>query len=261
MKVHFSAPYPKFGTKNARLTLGFQERSPYYWWWAYLRRNADYLKCCEKGGKGKLSALYADFGDVRDDSFHKWWTTEQRGAKLFGEQPLSIQFMEVTSPDQWQPTWSPEKVLVVAFPLAKSKRKLMGHIKWLLDKRHPGRQGRPALAKLDSTANYRLSRNYTIANLQTSLAVYDLWLASQSAPADEKLTLWKIGARLNLNAKATKQAEGRLALDRVRGRNHLSALVKRYLNDAVKNIDSVGQGVFPSPRVARGKSSVKNHDA
>jgi hypothetical protein len=261
MKVHFSAPHPLFGRANARLSIGYQERSPYYWWWACLRRNEDYLKCCEKGGKGKLADLYADFGDVRDDDFHKWWTTDQRGPKLFGEQPLSIQFMEVTSPDQWQPTWTKEKVMVVAFPLAKSKRKLMGHIKWLLDKRHPGRQGRPALAELESTAKYRLSRNYTITNLQTSLAVYDLWASSQSAPKNEQLTLWMIGAKLNLNPKAVKNAESRLALDRVTGRNHLTTLVKRYLNDAVKNIESVGNGVFPAPRAVRVRSSVKKNDA
>ncbi len=246
MKVHFSAPYPKFGTKNARLTIGHQEKSPYYWWWQYLRRNEDYLKCCEKEGKGRLSTLYADFGDVRDNDFHKWWTKEQRGACLFGEQPLSIQFMEVKSPDQWQDTWTPEKVMVVAFPLAKSKRKLMGHIKWLLDKRHPGRMGRPALAKLESTARYRLARNYTIANLQTSLAVYDLWLANQIKHSGKKMALWEIGKQLNLNAKAAKQAEARLASDRAVGRNHLSALVKRYLNDAVANIESVAGGVFPA---------------
>jgi len=248
MKVHFSAPYPKFGTKNARLTLGYQQSSPYYWWWACLRRNNDYLKCCEKGGKGKLSSLYDDFGDVRDESFHKWWTSDQRGAKLFGEQPLSIQFKEVTSPDQWGENWTQEKVLVVAFPLAKSKRKLMGHIKWLLDKRHPGRQGRPALAAIESTAKYRLSRNYTIANLQTSIDVYDLWLKSQTASSSDKLTYWQIGVALNLSRTAVLKVNSRISLDRVNARNHLAVVVKRYLNDALANIDSVVNGVFPAPR-------------
>jgi hypothetical protein len=254
MKTHFSAPYPIFGRVNARLNLGFQERSPYYWWWAYLRRNEDYLKCCEKGGKGKLAALYADFGDVRDDNFHKWWTYEQRGSKLFAEQPLSIQFMELTSPDQWQPSWTPDKVMVVAFPLAKSKRKLMGHIKWLLDKRHTAQHGRPALSEIDSTAKYPLTRNYTIPNLQNALAVYDLWKAGQTE--GKKTPLWQIGAKLNLSPKAVKLAEARLSLDRVRGRNHLSVLVKRYLNDALKNIESVGHGVFPAPKSKKAKSSV-----
>jgi hypothetical protein len=251
MKVHFSAPHPLFGRTNSRLSISYQERSPYYWWWQCLRRNPDYLKCCEKDGKGKLSSLYKDFGDVRDADFHKWWTKDKRGVQLFGEQPLSIQFMEITSPNQWQDKWTAEKVMVVAFPLAKSKRKLMGHIKWLLDKRHPGRMGRPSLAELESTARYRLARNYTIPNLQTSLAVYDLWLKSQSATEGEKLALWQIGAELNLNAKAAKKAVARLVLDRAVGRNHLSALVKRYLNDAVANIESVAQGVFPAVRARK----------
>jgi hypothetical protein len=72
--------------------------------------------------------------------------------------------------------------------------------------------------------------------------------------------LWQIGAALNLNAKAAKQAVSRIGLDRVMGRNHLSTLVKRYLSDAVKSIESVGQGVFPAPKPARGKSSVKKND-
>ena len=246
MKVHFSAPHPLFGRTNTRLSVSYQQRSPYYWWWAYLRRNADYLSCCEKSGKGKLAPLYEDFGDVREDNFHKWWTADMRGAKLFGEQPLSIKFMEVTSIDQWQPTWTSDKVMVVAFPLAKSKSKLMGHIKWLLDKRHQGRQGRPALAELESTAKYRLSRNYTIANLQTSLDVYDLWITSQTSPSAEKLTLWQIGVALNLSRAVSLKTNSRIALDRVNARNHLAVLVKRYLNDAQRNIESVSSGVFPS---------------
>ena len=251
MKVHFSAPHPLFGRTNARLSIGYQERSPYYWWWQYLRRNPDYLKCCEKGGKGKLASLYKDFGDVRSDDFHKWWKGDQRGVLLFGEQPMSIKFCEVPSLNDWHPSWTPDKVMVVAFPLAKSKRHLMGDIKRLLDQRHPGRQGRPAMAELESTAKYRLSRNYTIANLQTALAVYDLWLQSQSAPAAEKLVLWQIGEKLGLNAKAAKKAVSRLALDRAVGRNHLSALVKRYLNEATANIESVAMGVFPAVKTCK----------
>ena len=86
MKVYFLAPHPLFGRKTAPLPLKEQEQSPYYWWWAYLRRSEAYIKCCEKGGKGPLSKLYADFGDVREDDFRKWWTTGDHGAQLFAEQ-------------------------------------------------------------------------------------------------------------------------------------------------------------------------------
>ena len=60
-------------------------------------------------------------------------------------------------------------------------------------------------ADLESTARYRLSRNYTIANLQTSLAVYDLWLKSQCAVnTEDKLALWEIGRELNINPPAVR---------------------------------------------------------
>jgi hypothetical protein len=254
MKVHFAAPYPVFGRANARLNVSHQQRSPYYWWWQCLRRNADYLKCCEQGGKGKLAKLYRDFGDVRSDDFHRWWTEDQRGPRLFGEQPLKIKFGELTTPAEFSADWRPELVLVVAFPLTKSKRQLMSDIKLLLDQRHAGRQGRPALADLESTARYRLSRNYTIANLQTSLAVYDLWLKSQCAVnTEDKLALWEIGRELNINPPAVRASNSRVPLDRATARNRLSALVSRYLRTAKQNIAAVTAGQFPA---AAGDNSV-----
>ena len=117
MKRHFLAPSPRFGRANNRLQLGYQQRSPYFWYWQYLRRNADYIACCKKGGKGKLAALYADFGDIREDNFHKWWTENQRGATLFAEQPLTVKFGELRQADEWQPHWDSEAVMVVAVPM------------------------------------------------------------------------------------------------------------------------------------------------
>ena len=251
MKVHFSAPHPVFGRANARLNISYQQRSPYYWWWQYLRRNDDYIACCEREGKGKLARLYGDFGDVRSDDFHKWWAAGERGPKLFGEQPLKIKFGELNSAADFSAEWRKEQVAVVAFPLDKSKRQLMSDIKRLLDQRHTGRQGRPALADLQSTARYRLSRNYTIPNLQTSLSVYDLWLKSQRASTNElKLALWEIGRELNLNPAAVRKAQSRLALDRATARNHLSALVSRYLRWAKSNIAAVVTGEFPARDLA-----------
>ena len=251
MKVHFSAPHPVFGRANTRLNISYQQRSPYYWWWQYLRRNEDYIACCEREGKGKLARLYGDFGDVRFDDFHKWWAAGERGPKLFGEQPLKIKFGELNSAAEFSAEWRKEQVAVVAFPLDKSKRQLMSDIKRLLDQRHTGRQGRPALADLQSTARYRLSRNYTIPNLQTSLSVYDLWLKSQRASTNElKLALWEIGRELNLNPAAVRKAQSRLALDRATARNHLSALVSRYLRWAKSNIAAVVTGEFPARDLA-----------
>jgi hypothetical protein len=73
MSGMFKEPYPSLGSGKSTLILRNLEKSPYYWWWAYLRRNKQYLDCCNKDGKGALAKLYMDFGDVRSDDFRAWW--------------------------------------------------------------------------------------------------------------------------------------------------------------------------------------------
>jgi len=210
-----------------------------------LRRNQDYLDCCANEGKGRLADLYKDFGDVRDKEFRVWWQEDRRGARLFGEQQLEVKFHEMNSATDWHPEWTKDKVMVVAFPLAVGKRRLMGDIRKLLDSRHSGKQGRPALAKVESTAKYKLSRNYTTANLETALNVYDLWVANKSKPKAEQIKQWEIGVELKLNKLAIKDAKSELKQDRAVGRNLLGAVVKRYLTQAQKTIKSLEEGVFP----------------
>ena len=213
-----------------------------------MRRNANYIACCAAGGKGKLAALYADFGDVREDNFHKWWTENQRGAELFAEQPLTVKFGELATASDWQPHWDKETVLVVAVPLSMSKRGLKGAFAKLLDSRHTGNKlGRPSMAKLKevSTARYKLEHNYTVSGLLTALAVYDLWAENQTKPKAERLTLWEIGKALNVNAKAIKRAESKLPYERLDGRNVLGATVSRYVKQARAMIENTAAGKFP----------------
>lgn len=245
MATFFLAPYPTFGTAKNRKSDAFQKRSPYYWWWEYLRRNQDYLDCCSSGGKGRLADLYTDFGDVRDKEFRVWWQEDRRGARLFGEQQLEVKFKEMESSAEWGADWTKDKVMVVAFPLVVGKRKLMGDIRKLLDARHTGKQGRPALAKVESTARYKLSRNYTTANLETALNVYDIWVANSAKPKSEQIKQWEIGVELKLHKLSVKDAYSGLKQDRAVGRNLLGAMVKRYLTQAQKTIKSLEDGVFP----------------
>ena len=135
--------------------------------------------------------------------------------------------------------------MVVAFPLVMGKRRLMGDIRKLLDKRHSGKQGRPALAKVESTARYKLSRNYSTANLDRALKVYDLWLANGAKPKAEQIKQWEVGVELKLNKLAAREAYSSLKQDRAVSRNLLGAVVKRYLNQAQKTIKSLEEGVFP----------------
>ncbi len=244
-KVHFLAPHPLFGRVNNRLADTYQKRSPYYWWWAYLRRSAGYLKCCEEGGTGPLAGLYADFGDVRDDDFHKWWTAGQRGAWLFAEQQLEAKFGELTSRDQWDASWSSDDVMVVAVPLRVSNRRLKGEFAQLLDSRLKRSRGRPALAKVAQTARYPLSQNYTVQSLERALEAYDRWTQNQSKPKAERMTLWEIGVEMRFNREASRQALSKSSAERLLGRNMLGAHVKRYVTQAQNIINNVEQGRFP----------------
>ena len=244
-KVHFLAPHPLFGRVNSRLADTYQKRSPDYWWWAYLLRSEAYLECCRKGGEGRLAGLYADFGDVRAADFHKWWTHEQRGPRLFAEQRLEAKFGELTSKDQWVDSWTAEDVMIVAIPLRVSNRRLKGEFAKLLDSRLQRSRGRPALAEVTQTARYPLARNYTIQNLERTLEAYDLWLANQALPKSERKTLWEIGVEMRFNREASRQALSKTAAERLLGRNMLGAHVKRYVSQAQEIIKNVESGVFP----------------
>ena len=246
MKVHFLAPHPLFGRKSAPRSIDDQQQSPYYWWWAYLRRSEAYLKCCEQGGKGKLARLYEDFGDVREDDFKKWWTTDDRGAKLFGEQRQQVKFGPMSEPSEWHPDWSPDVALVIAIPLSMNKRGIQSGIAKLLDERIKSRRGRKALKDAESTAQYPLARNYSARNLGKALEVYDLWIQSKTGPKEDKLYLWEIGVAAKLNKLFVKNATSKDKHDRYIARNNLNASVLRYVKEAQKHIAGVEKGIFPS---------------
>lgn len=210
-----------------------------------MRRSSAYLQCCSEGGTGPLADLYADFGDVREADFHKWWTSGQRGAHLFAEQQLEARFGELTEPNQWNPAWTARDVMIVAVPLRESNRRLKGKFAELLDSRLQRSRGRPALAKVTQTARYPLARNYTVQNLERTLEAYDLWLANQALPKPERKTLWEIGVVMRFNRDASRQALSKSSAERLLGRNMLGAHVKRYVSQAQELIKNVENGVFP----------------
>lgn len=242
-RVYFLAPYPLFGTKQKPLTLSYQQRSPYYWWWAFLNRNEEYLKCCENNGKGKLSHLFKDFGDIRKKDFKDWWSEKNRGGYLFGERRSDFLPTELTSKDDWDKAWTSESALVVAFPLAMSKRQLQGFFAKILKKRHTAKRGRTAKKLKGSTAKYPLNRSYTIESLQKSLEVYDCY--TRMKKENPKTKLWEIGTELRLVRSAIPSAKD-LKGDTMVKRNIMAATVKRYLNQAQTIIKGTSEGIFPS---------------
>ena len=243
MRVAFRAQHPVFGKAASPLPVSYQQRSPYYWWWEFLRRNEAYLACCEAGGSGHLAGLYADLGDVRHDTFKAWWTAGERGAKLFGEPVLPVTLTELKNVAEWQPDWSKDQIMVVAVPLAVSKRRLAGYFANLLKKRHKGERGRKSLSDPNSSAaKYPLERNVSVHTLQIQLAVYDAVIASRTV--GPKQTLAEIGQSMKLVPSAMPK-QGDSASERSDKRNVMAAVVSRYFRQAQAIVANTAKGRFP----------------
>jgi len=244
MKVHFTAPHPLFGRASSPKPPSFQQRSPYYWWWAFLRRNDEYLACCARGGKGKLSKLYQAFGDVKSDNFKYWWTEGERGARLFGEKPRPVKLSELAEPSEWDESWAPDKVMVVAVPLDISKRRLQSYFAELLKKRHMATRGRRSNADLlKATADYKLYRAVSIQTLRIQLAVWDAVTRSKLLP--KKKTMAQIGAELRLVPTAMPDSRDTASTAMLK-RNVMQATVSRYYKDACNIIANTAKGEFPN---------------
>jgi len=231
---HFQYKHPTFGTKARPKPKSAWEGTVYYWWWEYLRRNSEYLKCCESGGRGKLANLHKDFGDVRGDSFKDWWTEGGRGAALFSEPEaeLSIRVM-----DKGQTAIDPLDAFTISIPLYLPKKLILRRFKELLDERHKGKRGFQ-LAKR-SKAHYQVKGQPNIPAIKQALEVYDF------KKANPKMKLWEIG-----NAIPKFQMENKIKTSDTDSqitdkKNVLAATVSRYLRRAENSIKNVERGIFP----------------
>jgi hypothetical protein len=242
MLRRFLAQHPTFGTKNNPRSLSYQQQSPYYWWWTYLRRNADYLACCENGGKGKLAKLYKDFGDVREDNFKRWWTEGQRGGNLFAENKAAMKLTLLEDKSQWDESWTQDQVLIIAVPLTSSKRYLQSSFSRILKDRHTAKRGRTKKLLEMSNSQYPLERNYTIESLRKTLQVYDEYVRTRTEA--KKVPLWKVGETLRLVPTAMT-APKYMPEENFLRRNVMGATVKRYLKNAEKIIAGTALGKFP----------------
>jgi hypothetical protein len=228
---HFPYKHPLFGTKNNPKS---GNNSVYYYWWAFLKRNKDYLACCEAGGQGELAGLYADFGDVRGDDFKSWWTESGRGVRLFAEPPTTnVEVLEtgVATPDA-------SEFLTLALPKNLPKRYLLRRVRELLAKEenHPGARGKQH-ARM-SKARYQVKGQPNIAALALTLRVYD------SRVANPHLKLWEIGDQLPRFMLGNKIAATDTHAEVVNKRNVLSASVARYIKKANEIINNTEIGMI-----------------
>ena len=233
MTVSFKHQHPLFGTKRLPKAEYGREDSVYYWWWCYLKRNTDYLRCCANNGKGKLSKLYKDFGDVRDDDFKKWWN--ERGVDLFAEQKATLieEVNEVSKDGRW----------FIAVSLDYDKKQLKAQFNRMLKKVHTTKRGRKKTAIVNSTAKYKTNKQFTIQSLKNALKCFDEYTLNEKRSKSEKLYGWQIAKKLGLCDFEDYDKEKYSNVDR---RNTASATYQRYLKQAIQRIKATADGVFPS---------------
>jgi hypothetical protein len=231
---HFPYQHPTFGTESRPKRPWFWEDTVYFLWWSYLKRSKDYLQVCESGGVGDLAALYADFGDVRGDSFKAWWGSDGRGISLFAE-PRANSTLEVITPDQVSELVGDQ--LLVSIPLNLPKKFLIDRFRKILAEHHEGKVGQQYAKK--SKARYKFKGQPNIKGLQVALKVYDY---IHEYP-DKKL--WEVGRILPQFQMELLECEKRGEVPLYDFKRTIESTVSRYHRKAKNSIKNVALGIFP----------------
>ena len=198
-RIRFASGHPLFGKKFQIATsskkafrLHLQESraktrggvwwqmSPYYLWYECLRRSDRYQRCCEREGRGPMSKLYADFGDVRTN-FRDWWRLH--GESLFGEPPSPgrVQSISLTEIDTYRSSIESGQTLLVCVPAdtrrSEASRDFRRVIRgWIEGSGKEGGLGSLRSNTLRSRAKYCvLSRGYmNVGAIRNDLTIYDM---------------------------------------------------------------------------------------
>lgn len=211
--------------------------SVYYYWWAFLRLNDDYIRCCEQGGEGPHRQLYEDFGDVRDgcratddgDEFKAWWI--ERGAILFAEPNVPVLIEEIS---QIQDTDRNENYLILKIPLLGQPELLGKEITQLIKKKYRDRTG------VFSQAMYKAAGSHQLHSLDCMLRI---------KYAEKELISDKNRTRKPSNPELVRKAGLAIATEPSAAGSDPKAAARnsgsRYLKDANTLIANVIFGSFP----------------
>lgn len=207
----------------------------YYWWYEYLKRNADYRKTCASNGKGKCSKVFEHFGDVTKQGFKEWWSDDDRGAKLFAEPPTPT--IRVVSPeDVEQGGFQRKNTLIFEVPLDLPINYLVRNFREVVSKRHTGKRGKRQ--SLSSKAMFQAKGKIDVGFLEIALMVWD------AKSADQKKPLWQIAQDLGIAGthKIVACDSPAVIADK---KNILAATASRYFRKANEMINRAGEGRFP----------------
>ncbi|QWD84754.1 hypothetical protein AOC19_06190 [Polynucleobacter asymbioticus] len=234
---NFPYQHPTFGRVTKKKHPDSWKKTVYYWWWSYLKRNQEYLKCCESEGSGKLNKLYQDFGDVRSDDFQKWWSEGDRGANLFSN-PVAQSTVRVLEVGD---VVTGENQLTISFPLSLPKRHLKKRLNDLLIKHHKGQRG--VQQAKNSKAKYQFKGQPNFEGLERALKVYDHleWLKLKGV----KKPYWKVAMDLDILRDKERLKPNDPPREAELKRRIITAIIGRLKKKASLSVQNVGKGLFP----------------
>jgi hypothetical protein len=230
--VKFAYKHPTFGRSKAAKTTEPFKNSVYYLWWEFLRRSDEYRECCAAAGKGKMSGLYQDFGDVFATDFKSWWQADERGARLFAERlpPKMTLIDELPAPA------IADQVLVLQVPLGFSKRTLTVEFQKILKTHHQGKRGRRNT--VNSTAKYPVTGHIDRFAIEKCLSVYDM------RKANPKMPLWQVCQNCKAIQRSALLADSDTHAEKTAKKFNLTNTAARLIKRAELIILNVEQGRF-----------------
>jgi hypothetical protein len=228
-------------------------RSPYFWWWSYLRLSKDYWWVCERKGvadDSRLREMYRDFGKVYEMTFEQWWG--RRGIVLFSEQ-VALPSVRQLDAQNLQVSREWDRHLLLEIPIYLTEKTIISQVRKLV-RQHPER----AVDRV-STAQRKLAKLVGIRQdvIETAYAVWQLHHASRDGRVVEKVgqskgskSLYQIGKELRLVRTCMPLVtDGKdQAAKRVNG---MKVAVSRMLTRANNLIANAAVGTFPSIQASK----------
>ncbi len=243
--LHFIYKHPLFGKRKETQSGVWFERSVYFLWFEYLRRNEKYKAYCEKKkGTKTIAKLYEDFGDIHSVEFKSWW--KETGRYLFCEQVDLERVEEISSTKEYR-EYQADDVLTLAIPINKNVAwlKQQIHDKLSVKREEYGAGSR----EVASTSIYPLHTTPDIPSLIKAMRVWDEYTEGnrqRQLNGERKRSLSEIPQIL---AKSSRDRG--VEYDEIGGATLESSKQIAYrLNEtATLLIENVGKGNFPQHNV------------
>lgn len=238
----------RFRYRNGELLLNDARRSPYYFWWAYLRLSKDYWWVCQRNGVAddqRLKAMYGDFGKVYEMTFDDWW--ERRGIGLFYEQ-MALPNVRQLDPQNLQLTKPLDGHLLLEIPIHMTERTIISKVREAI-RNHPNRS-----VERISHAKRPLAKLVGIRQdvIEAAFQVWKAHYLSRDGRQVDKIgqitgtkSLYQIGKELRLvkSCMPMPTDDKERSAKRVNG---MKVAVSRMLSRANYLIENAAVGIFPS---------------